>query len=152
LDRRTLVEAVGAASVVASLLFVGLQVKQSADATRAATVLDLKENWAQLNLTYLEVPEMMDAYASVDEVGYANADPRSRFLYASAYRAIMHNWSNAYYQYRLETLDDEQWTPLLRDMANDSRNANVLAVWDQWDHIFDDPFRNLMDSLRTAND
>ena len=142
------IEAVGAAGVIASLLFVGVQVKQSAEAVRAATVLDLKENWAQLNLTYLEVPEMTDAYLLVAEVGYANADPRSQFLFASAYRAIMHNWSNAYYQYRLGTLDDEQWRPVLRDMVSDSRTANVQAVWDDWAHIFDDPFRSLMDSLR----
>jgi len=32
--------------------------------------------------------------------------------------------------------------------VSDSRTANVQAVWDDWAHIFDDPFRSLMDSLR----
>lgn len=151
MERKTLAEAIGTASVVASLVFVGLQIKQTGDVTRAATVLDLKENWAQLNLTYLEAPDVGAAFRTVNEIGYNESDPRTQFLVASAYRAIMHNWSNAYFQYRMGTLDDEQWTPLRNDMAADSRNPNLWLIWDDWYHIFDEPFVTLMDSLRTAN-
>ena len=151
LDRTTIVEGIGALGVIASLLFVGVQVRQSAEATRAATVLQLKENWVQLNLTYLQSPETADAFAAVERVGYADADSRSQYLVAAAYRAIMHNWSNAYFQYRIGTLDDEQWGPLLRDIAVESPNAYIWLIWDEWQHIFDDPFQRLMDSLKTAN-
>ncbi len=35
--------------VIASLIFVGVQVQQGATATRSATVLQLKDSWVQLN-------------------------------------------------------------------------------------------------------
>ena len=151
MDRKTVIEVVGTLGVMGSLLFVGVEVRQSAEATRAATVLQLKQNWVQLNLTYLEVPELAAAFPKMDSVGYANVDVRSRFLVTSAYMAIMHNWSNAYYQYRIGTLDDEQWLTILRDMAYESRRAKLWDIWDGREFLFDDPFRSLMDSLKTAN-
>ena len=66
-------------------------------------------------------------------------------------RAIMHNWSNAYFQYRIGTLDHEQWLPLLRDMEAESARPFVWDIWDGWGYSFDDPFRSLMDSLKAAN-
>ena len=116
MDRKTVIEVVGVLGVMGSLLFVGAEVRQSAEATRAATVLQLKQNWIQLNLTYLEVPELAVAFPKMDSVGYANVDVRSRFLVTSSYRVILQNWSNAYYQKRIGTLDDEQWQPFLRDI------------------------------------
>jgi hypothetical protein len=41
--------------------------------------------------------------------------------------------------------------PLLRDMEADSHSAFVWESWDEWNHIFDDPFRIFLDSLKTAN-
>jgi hypothetical protein len=144
-------ETVGLLLVVASMLFVGLEVRQNAEATRAATVLQLKDGWAALNLTYIENPESAVMIQHVQDVGLVNADPESRLVAASMIRTLLHNWSNAYFQFRIGTLDDEQWIPLLRDMEGESDQRLTWDVWDNWAHIFDDPFRDLMDSLRVAN-
>ncbi len=156
MEKKTAVEVAGVVGVIASLLFVGVQVRQSAQATRAATVLQLKENWLQLNLMQIENPEVIHAaFQQVKTVGYANADSVSVLVVQATNRVLMHNWSNSYYQYRLGTLDDEQWRPLLRDMEADSRRpvtAEILwQVWDELGYIYDDPFRSLMDSLKAAN-
>ena len=151
MDRKTIIEAVGAIGVIASLVFVGLQVRQSAEATRAATVLELKASWAQLNLTQLENPEITRAWRLVREEGLESVDPESQFIVLAWYRTMMHNWSNAYYQYRIGTLEAEQWEPMIRDIEGESRIHVVWSVWDRWAHIYDDPFRNLMDSVKTAN-
>ena len=63
----------------------------------------------------------------------------------------MHNWSNAYYHYRIGTLDAEQWLTFLNDIEHESANEHLWAVWDDWAYVFDMPFRSLMDSLKTAN-
>ena len=151
MDRKVIVEVVGAASVVASLVFVGLQVRQSAEATRAATVLQLKENWVQLNLTLMENPEVGDALVLVAEEGLNNVDPRSHMLVTVWWRALMNNWSNAYFQYRIRTLNDEQWDAMFRDMEAESKYNIMRDVWDNENRGFEEPFRILMDSLLEAN-
>ena len=44
-------EVIGAVAIVVSLIFVGFEVRQGAEAQRAATVLQLKKDWVLLNLT-----------------------------------------------------------------------------------------------------
>ena len=132
LDRKVVFEAVGAIGVIASLVFVGLEVRQSAEATKAATVLQLKEGWAELNLVMMESPEIMDALIQVVEEGLDNVDPRSQLIVAAWWRTLMHNWSNAYFQYRAGTLDEAQWEALVRDMEGESKYG---VVWDVWGEV-----------------
>lgn len=151
MDKKSVLEAVSAAGVIASLVFVGLEVRQSAEATRAATVLQLKEGWAELNMVQMGNPEVIDALLLATQRGLDDIDPRSQLIVSAWGRTLMHNWSNAFYQYRAGTLDDEQWRALLRDMEGTSRFRVYWEVWDASGHIYDDSFRNLMDSLRVAN-
>ncbi len=97
LDKKTIVEALGTIGVIASLIFVGVQVQQGAAATRYATVLQLKDSWAQLNLATATSLELSMAYRKVAEQGW-DADYHARDLVTSFYRTLMHNWSNAYFQ------------------------------------------------------
>ena len=158
MDKKTGIEVVGAVSLIASLLFVGEQVRQSAEATRGATVLQLKENWSQLNLTMMENPEVVDALDLVLDVGLENADRRSQITVEAWMRTILHNWSNGYFQYRNGTLDSEQWQSILSDMHFETRYKPVagsrVPLWDVWDrnsYGFDESFRALMDSLKAEN-
>ena len=140
------------------LAFVGWEIRQNTVATRTATVLQLKENWSQFNLTMMQNPEMVDALDLVLDEGFENVDRRSHFTVEAWWRTIMHNWSNAYFQYRMGTLDHEQWQSVLRDMdfeANyrpvEGSSPPVWYVWDRNSYGFDDSFRTLMDSVRAAN-
>ena len=158
MDKKTGIEVVGAIGVIASLIFVGVQVRQSAEATRAATVLQLKENWSQFNLTMLENPEIVDALDNVLDDGFENAERRSQLIVEAWWRTMLHNWSNAYYQYRIGTLDPEQWQALLRDIECEARYSRDGGprppLWDVWDinsYMFDDSFRTLIDSVRVAS-
>ena len=151
-------ETVGLLAVVAGLAFVGWEIRQNTVATRSATVLQLKENWSQLNLTMVQNPEMVDALDLVLDEGFENVDRRSHFTVEVWRRTVMHNWSNAYFQYRMGTLDPEQWQTVLRDMDFEATyrpvegsSPPVWYVWDRNSYAFDDSFRTLMDSVRAAN-
>lgn len=115
LDKRTIVEALGTVGVIASLIFVGVQVQQGAAATRSATVLQLKDSWVQLNLATATSMELSVAWRTVREDGW-DADYHARDLVTGFFRTLLHNWSNAYYQYRNGTLEEDQWLPHFREV------------------------------------
>ena len=133
--------------VIASLIFVGVQVQQGALATRSATVLQLKDSWVQLNLASATSVELAEAFRSVETQGWNDADYIAKELVASFYRALFHNWSNAYYQYRNGTLDEDQWAPHLREAEASVQKPGMRDIWSGWGYVYDDPFRNLMDDL-----
>ncbi len=133
--------------VIASLIFVGVQVQQGATATRSATVLQLKDSWLQLNLASATSIELAEAFRSVETQGWNDADYISKELVAPFYRALIHNWSNAYYQYQNGTLDEEQWAPHLREAEASIQKSGMREVWSEWGYVYADSFRNLMDDL-----
>ncbi len=133
--------------VIASLIFVGVQVQQGAIATRSATVLQLKDSWVQLNLASATSVELAEAFQSVETQGWNDADYVSKVLIASFYRTLFHIWSNAYYQYQNGTLEDEQWASHLREAEAGVQNSAIRQVWSEWGYVYDDSFRNLMDDL-----
>ncbi len=133
--------------VVASLIFVGIQVQQGAAATRSATVLQLKDSWVQLNLASATSAELAEAFRLVETQGWDGADYSSKVLVASFYRTLFHIWSNAYYQFQNGTLDGGQWAPHLREAKNAIQTPSIRQVWSDWDFVYDDSFRNLMNDL-----
>ncbi len=138
--------------VIASLIFVGLQVEQAAVATRSATVLQLKDSWVQLNLASATSVELADAYQVIETQGWKDADYRSKSLVTGFIRTLYHNWSNAYYQYNNDTLERLQWEPHLREVVGSANNPITRQVWSEWNHVYDDSFRKLMDYLIAESD
>jgi hypothetical protein len=149
LDKKTIVETLGTAGVIASLIFVGVQVQQGAAATRSATVLQLKDAWVQLNLAQATSPELSEAWRTVHEDGW-DTDYHARSLVTGFYRTLLHNWSNAYYQHRNGTLEEDQWLPHLREVQGVVGDPIFGRVWSGWNHVYDDPFRELVDHNRVG--
>lgn len=150
LDKRTTVEALGTIGVIASLIFVGVQVQQGAAATRSATVLQLKDSWVQLNLAVATSPELSVAWKTVQEDGW-DTDYHASSLARGFYRALLHNWSNAYFQYRNGTLEEDQWLPHLREVERNANNPVFARVWSEWNYVYDDPFRDLVNDTLDRN-
>ncbi len=146
MDKRTVVEAAGTAGVIASLIFVGVQVQQGAAATRSATVLQLKDSWVQLNLVSATSLELSEAFETVETEGW-DANRHARSLVSGFYRALLHNWSNAYYQFQNGTLEEAQWLPHLREIEANANDPIMREVWSGWNHVFDDQFRQLVDDI-----
>ncbi len=146
LDKRTVVEAAGTAGVIASLIFVGVQDQQGAAATRSATVLQLKDSWVQLNLVSATSLELSEAFVTIETEGW-DADRHARELVSGFYRALLHNWSNAYYHFQNGTLEEAQWLPHLREIEANAKNPIMREVWSGWNHVFDDQFRQLVDDI-----
>jgi len=143
-------ETVGLIAVVAGLLFVGMEVRQNAEATRAATVLQIKEGWLDTNLSTATSRDLQNAFLVV-ETDSLGADPGSLDMVRSFHRVLLHNWSNAYWQYRNGALPEEQWLPHQREMADRASDPLTWWMWNDIQRLYDDRFRSLMDSLRTAN-
>lgn len=147
---KDIAELVGIAAIVASLVFVGVQIRQEAAATRSAAVLQLKDSWVQLNLAQATSVELSAAFELVEQQGW-DADEKAQGLIEGFYRTLFHNWSNAYYQYRIGTLEHEQWLPHMREIQAGVKNELITRVWADWNYVYDDEFRRLMDDTIAAH-
>ena len=142
---RRYIEIFGVASVAASLIFVGVQINQTTEATRSATVLQLKDSWVQLNLAYATSAALAAAEEEVVSKSWEDVSFQSRVLFAGASRALFHIWSNAYFQYQYGVMDETQWTPIKREITETMKLAGTQQVWADWGYLYEDEFRTVVE-------
>jgi hypothetical protein len=130
--------------VIASLIFLGMQVRLEAAASRAATFQQLKSSWVQANLAEATSVDLAKAFVSAETQGWDNTGPVERRLLSGYIRTLFHNWSNAYYHYEDGTLDENQWQASVREMRSGMSNPLLRQVWSEWGFVFDDRFGDLM--------
>ena len=145
-------ELVGAIGVIASLVYLAIQIRQntaqmeqSSRSLRAAAYQDLLHHLANVTLTTVdsEVAELLDN-------GRQDYSALSR-VDQSRWRAIIHsffrNYENAYYQHREGLIDDVQWESLSFAIAGQVAYPGVIQWWAKFKGAFGEPFRELVESL-----
>lgn len=140
------IELLGVASVVASLIFVGIQIQQTNEATRSATVLQLKDAWVQYNIAYATSPELNLAEQDVITNGWDGASIQSRRLFVGSMRTLFHIWSNAFFQYQNGTLDNAQWEPIHREIVDAMKYEGVRRAWDETSFLYEDEFQAIVEN------
>ena len=98
-------EFIGLISIVGSLVFVGLEVRQNSVATRASTNAAVADAFLELNLVLASSPELArSVVVSFDDP--EKLSPEERILSLGLWRALFHTRSNAHRQLVNETPDE----------------------------------------------
>lgn len=151
-------EVIGLVGVIGSLVFVGLEVRQSAIATRAATDAQVADGFRELNLVMASSPELARALA--EHGGNPEQAPRSdQVLILGLYRAIFHIWSNAHRQHLSGTIDPAVYASVVQELrayAGESpagANAEDIArrqkltrwAWERERFLYNPDFQRFVD-------
>lgn len=166
---RGVVELIGAVAVAASLVFVGLEIRQNALATRGATQQELAASAQALALLVAETGELSDLLARADAIGRSQSaetlsdfSPGEALRVGSFYLSVFRLWEQAYYQHRLGNLDPELWggweSNIVDRLAMDGQcsETTTCAVgerlfWPSMRPRVSEPFRMFVDDLIEAN-
>jgi hypothetical protein len=145
---RHIVEIVGLAGLIGSLLFVGLEVRQNAAATRAATAQEVSSSFRDLNLMMAgdaDFIRILTTYRQNPEDATVVEQQRLR----SFFRALFHIWSNVYYQNLNGTVDAQIYDGMVSEVSTYA-SAGLRApfwAWESERFIYPEQFRAFMDSL-----
>ena len=103
-------QVIGLFGVIASLVFVGMQMKQDREIAlsdayqaRTATAIDFQAS-------VVSSPELLDAQLRVQANGFENVSARDRILYTTHVRMGLNIYENVYFQYMNGFIDDEHWS------------------------------------------
>ena len=93
-------ELLGALGVIGSLVFVGLEVRESSRATRAATDAEIAAQFVEINTAMYGSDLLAADWQAASEAGHPSlAPPESQFRLVAHARALFHVWSNAHRQH-----------------------------------------------------
>jgi hypothetical protein len=122
---KDLAELVGIAAIVASLIFVGLELQQS----RAVALAEVHQSRAQIGMQFSAWPR--DPSVEVvrrKELAGEPLDSFEQLISDSVYDEVLYFIENNYYQYQLGLLPQEIW----------DANIRAMAAWIPFDENFDD--------------
>ena len=101
-------EALGVIAVVASLIFVGLQIRQNSKMIAAQTFQAISSTSAEYSFRMAEDPEITNLMtALLNDDDSLTREQRARL--DAIMRAIFRNFENYYYQYCNGFLDEDMW-------------------------------------------
>ena len=116
------IQAVGLFALVASLIFVGIEVRQNSIATRSATNAAVKDAFRELNLVIASSPELARAITANAE-NPKSAPPEDRLQMLAMWRALFHIWSNVHRQHLNGTLDPALYNAVIQEISMYTGNA-----------------------------
>ena len=121
------IQAVGIFVLVASLIFVGIEVRQNSIATRSATNAAVKDAFRELNLVFASSPELAKAVtANAENPG--DAPPEAKFQMLAMWRALFHTWSNVHRQHLNGTLDPALYDAVVQEVSMLAGNARGIEI------------------------
>ena len=112
-------EIVGAVAIVVSLIFVGLQVRDSTTATYAGTYDDLLADMVYWRMELATSPDALRGfYAYINPDSGENWDPMTMFAGHVALEAVVQVFERAYFARRYGRLNDQEWSRFQRAMCS----------------------------------
>ena len=140
----------GAIAVVASLFYVGAQVRESSRATRGQTFDSITNQLNNAAAKTVDDPELMElgARACLDqELNEIEARRYSAFLLIM-FRTVQ----SAHHQHRLGLIEKNQLLSLINSTSAHLSNIYGRKLWESRRHLHDSEFCQFMDSfIQTAD-
>ena len=138
-------ELIGAAAVVASLVFVGMQLRSN---TRALRLSFTNDSVGRFRDSLMRLAENAETAAIVlrgaaQEAGLEGLD---RYRFQLLIQAYMHEYSTLYMNYRSGAIDQQTFESLDSQMRNFCNAPGLRGYWAQSGGNFPAAFRDYMDT------
>lgn len=137
-------EFVGAIGVIASLLYVGVQVRQNTRSVRAATYDSLVRSNGEWLKALIADPDLASGF-EVAVADWGNVDeverPRTMYLITQLFR----HWENAYFQYRQGTLAPAMWRTWERIILSYFHQPGLQQWWRLRRAAYSEEFRDFLE-------
>lgn len=139
-DAAALSQIVGAIAVVASLVFVGFQIRGNSRALRAATAQAVHDNYAAWYSALMSDPGALDASAR-GFTDYAGLPPADRARFVCIYMAFLSHSQNAFHQWKAGHLSDALWVGWEALMMNLVNTKGGAEFWAERSYVFGKEFQ-----------
>jgi len=144
-----LAQVVSALAVVASLVYVGFEIRQNTEASRAATRQSIAETDFEYVGATLDPVMLVEAEAKY-EAGL-DLTATERFILRERQHLNFRIFENAYYQYRAGLLGEETWERYRWIISRQLElNDAATAMWERFGPSFDESFKAEVAAIRSV--
>jgi len=145
-------QVVAAGGVIASLIFVGFQIRDSAKAVRSATAQAVHENFGSLYAQLAQHPQALDTFLK-GCISAEELDTAAREQFTCFAMAVLSFYQNAFDQWRVGHLRTDLWTGWETLLTNFLHTPGGAAFWRDRGYAFGSDFQTHLNRImqRPAN-
>ena len=125
---KDIADLIGTVAIVASLIFVGLELKQS----RQIAVADVYQQRTAMNIELINsrfTPEQIRPIFDKAYFGDEPLTPRESYLLNYSLHPFVAYWENNHFQFELGLLPEEQWVSSKESMRGMAMNPGFADWW-----------------------
>ena len=148
-DLGSLGEFVGAIAVIASLIYVGAQIKQNTNAVRISTAQAHLDIWNDVVSNFCQSPELASIYSrGLSDVSILNESEKVQFF--AQVGLIFRYYESSYLQRDEQALDERLWQGLNQTLIDTLFYPGVRQWWEVRRHWFYKDFQKLVDEIAAS--
>ena len=138
---------IGIFAVVVSLIFVGMQMRQTQDIAIATLYQMRSDSARELGAMLIYNPDIMALYRTAYEKGIENLDPDDRQQLVFTSETMLGHFENWHHLYQLGFLSKEQWEADLRQIRQIVAPMREYIWTDRRRDTFRDSFAAEIDAI-----
>ena len=135
----------GVIAVFASLIFVGLQIREQANATSAQTEQAIASNWMALAQVIGGSAEAFTAGLVSTNATFADLNDADRMRFLTALFALFKHYENMYLQFKKGRIGEAEWEPWSNHIQMYFHQPGVQTWWSLRKSAFSLVFRAFLD-------
>ena len=141
-----------AAAVFASLIFVGLQIREQANATRAQTEQAIASNWLMMGEVMGSSAEAVAAGLISTSETLADLNDADRMRFITTIFAFFKHYENMFLQFRKGRISEAEWEPWSSHVQMFFHQPGVQTWWTMRKAAFSPTFRDFLENSSTPGD
>ena len=138
-------EVLGALGVIATLLYLAVQIRQNTRAVRASTHQGVTDSITGFTETLCSNDELARIWQKGSQ-SYEDLDDGERFRYNLAMLTLFRRFENTFFQTRAGTLPPEAWEGFRRGLMSILADDGAREAWRLFPERFNPEFREWADS------
>jgi len=142
----TIAEIVGVIAVIATLVYLAIQVKDNTRVARSATRQAIAETTMSIGRDLVENKELAEIF--LKDLREQDLDPVDQLrLYSRSYVG-MRNWENIHYQYLSGMLSDDEWRGFRKNLKAIFEWKSAGTYWENESQYYSETFQKEILNIR----
>lgn len=147
-----LVQLAANVAVIASLIFVALQVRMGVRMLRDAAVRNHTDKVQSVSRILSENPQLCELWERGSKGGLQPLTGAECVQFVNFYTHVLRIWEELYLQYRSGLMDNELWAANIRILRDTHQMRGAQEAWQVRRHLFTDAFQRFYESYATAGE
>lgn len=141
-----LAEIIGAVAVVASLIYLAVELRRQSKLNRLASGNDLAAQWSGLMISMHDSAELTEIWLKGTR-DFESLDPVSKLRFGAFFGRFLRNSDALYFRVLDKTLDPTIWRGIERTIRDLLCLPGSQAWWETRKHWYTDDFQSLVSDL-----